>query len=175
MDVVHMLYSQVRELDDFLLGNGEVSLKSVADSNFRKSILLASASFFEKEVTDLVLDYTKKITNNDSRLVSFVHKKGLTRQYHSLFSWEAKNCNAFYALFGEEFKAYFSDLVNQDQALEGAVKSFIEVGAERNRLVHQNFGSYTIEKTSEEIFGMHTNALRFVQKLREALDLKATE
>ena len=173
MDTVQVLYGQVREIDEFLMGQGEISLKSAADSNFRKSVLLASASFFETEITNVILALAQEVTRDDKRLVSFVQKKGLARQYHSLFNWDAKNCNAFLGLFGEDFKIEFCKLIAKDDALDKAVKAFIEIGAERNRLVHQNFGQYTIEKTSEEIYKLHLLAKCFVSALRAELALKS--
>ncbi|MCQ4286368.1 HEPN domain-containing protein [Pseudomonas stutzeri] len=172
MDTVQVLYGQVKEIDEFLMGSGEISLKSAADSNFRKSVLLASASFFETEITNIIVSLAQEVTKNDHRIVSFVQKKGLARQYHSLFNWDSKNCNAFLGLFGEDFKTEFCKLITMDDALDKAIKAFIEIGAERNRLVHQNFGQYTIEKTSEEIYELHLLAKYFVLMLRAGLAMK---
>ena len=49
----------------------------------------------------------------------------------------------------------------------------MEIGRERNRLVHQDFGNYSLEKTSDEIYKLYSDALFFVealpQKLRQCL------
>jgi hypothetical protein len=39
----------------------------------------------------------------------------------------------------------------------------MELGAERNRLVHTDFGSFSLEKTSEEIYDLYKKALKFVE------------
>lgn len=169
MDIVEVLYNDTVKLDRFLLDNKEISLRVYADSNLRKSILLASASYYEKEITGLISRFAEKLSNNDSKLVSFIQKKALSRQYHSLFSWDAKNCNAFLGLFGEEFKKEFSALVSEDEKLESSIKNFIEIGRERNRMVHQDFGQFSLEKTAEEVFVLHNGAKLFLEKLEELL------
>ena len=54
--------------------------------------------------------------------------------------------------------------------IEKSIKAFLEVGRERNRLVHQNFGSFTLEKTTEDIYGLYLDAKLFVDKFPEELD-----
>lgn len=61
--------------------------------------------------------------------------------------------------------------VKSDENLAGAIKAFNEIGLERNRLVHQNFGTFTLEKTAAEIFALYKTAEGFLDvipnKLRE--------
>ena len=51
-------------------------------------------------------------------------------------------------------------MVSGDEKLDSSIKAFIELGRERNRLVHQNFGTYSIEKTSKEIYELYENFLK---------------
>ncbi len=169
MDIVEVLYNEAIELDNFLLDRQEISLRNTADSNLRKSILLASASFYEKEITELILSFAKKISQDNDKLVTFIQRKSLSRQYHTLFGWDGKNCNSFLSLFGEEFKKDFSKTISTDESLESSVKAFLEIGRERNRMVHQDFGKYSLEKTSKEIFELHIKAKNFVSTLGESL------
>lgn len=168
MDIVESLYSQARDLDAFLLSNQEISLKVYADSNLRKSILLASASFYEKQICDLVLDYAKKCTSEEM-LVHFIENKAISRQYHTFFDWKNKSCNSFYGLFGEEFKNKFSAMVKSNSALDESARAFLEIGSERNRMVHQNYGGYTLEKTIDEIYEIHKKARYFVEEIKSSL------
>ncbi len=46
--------------------------------------------------------------------------------------------------------------------LSEAVAAFLELGDLRNLLVHENFAAYLLEKTSEEIYKLYRQALRFV-------------
>jgi hypothetical protein len=168
MDIVESLYQEIVDLDNYLLNNREISLRITADSNLRKSLLLASASFFEERIIELIVKFARK-ASNDEKLVFFIQKKALSRQYHTLFSWDQSNCTSFLILFGEEYKRIFSDMVTNDEELDKSVKNFLEIGNERNRMVHQNFGQYSLEKTSKEIIELHKSAKNFLNKLEESL------
>jgi hypothetical protein len=168
MDIVQSLYKDAVELDNFLMSQNELSLRIAADANLRKSLLLASASYYERQIGELILDYARSCSN-DERIVFFIKNKAISRQYHTLFNWDAKNCNSFLALFGEDFKKEFSFKISTNPALEQAIKYFLEIGSERNRMVHQDFGQYSLEKTSKEINEIHENAKLFISELRTSL------
>ena len=168
MDIVESLYRDTGYLDNFLMSNNEPSLRVIVDANFRKSMLLASASHFERVITDLIIEHAESCTH-DARVVSFIRNKAISRQYHSFFSWKEKNCNSFLGLFGDEFKAEFSGRIKACVRLEQSVKDFLEIGRERNRLVHQDFGTYSLEKTAQEIHELHLSAKNFLLELRFAL------
>jgi hypothetical protein len=157
LDIVESLFRDTKELDNFLMGNQELSLRVLVDSNFRKSILLASASYFERRVTDLIAEYAQSCTTDD-RIICFLKNKALSRQYHTLLG-----------LFGEEFKKKFGAKVSGDDQLDQSIKAFLEIGQERNRLVHQNFGSYSLEKTADEIHELHLSAKNFLIHLKAEL------
>ena len=48
-------------------------------------------------------------------------------------------------------------------------QAFMEIGRDRNRLVHQNFGSFSLEKTSSEIYDAFRLATKFVDWFPDAL------
>lgn len=150
------------------MDNSELSLSVAVDANFRKAILLASASYFEKRVCELITDYARSHVS-DERLICFINNKALSRQYHTFFNWDAKNCNNFLGLFGDDFKREFASKISANPLLEVAIKNFIEIGGERNRMVHQDFGQYSLEKTSEEIINLHVAAKSFILELRSSL------
>ena len=162
---VDRLYSEFASLVQ-LLGNGaEPSLLLSAQDNFRKSLLLAAASYFEKRITDDIYAYSQNVTSSDELLTSFVRNKALKRQFHTLFNWEANNANQFFGLFGEGFKQFMVARVAADATLEDSIRALIELGYERNRLVHEDFATFPLEKTSDEIFALYTSAASFVNSL----------
>jgi hypothetical protein len=55
--------------------------------------------------------------------------------------------------------------VKEDIDLDSAIKSFLELGNERNKLVHQNFADCTIEKTAEEVYKLYQQATLFIDFL----------
>jgi hypothetical protein len=59
--------------------------------------------------------------------------------------------------------------VKESDRLRSSVQAFLEVGNERNKLVHQDFATFSMEKTLDEIYGLYQNALVFVDFLPLAL------
>lgn len=171
--IVDSLYNDIQELESFLNEQNEISLKSFSESNLRKNLLLASASFYEVKIQSILEDFSRERSTNCSALVAFVRNKGIKRQYHTYFNWDSNNANSFLGLFGEEFKESFKLIIANDDDIKDSISAFIEIGRERNRLVHQDFGSYTLEKTAEELFNLHKKAFIFLTKLNEELK-KAT-
>ena len=169
MDTVQTMYQEVTSLDEYLLAQEQISLRSSADSSLKKSLLLASASYFEKEIVKIISDYAEHVSSGSERLTTFVQKKALARQYHTLFDWKSGNCNQLLSLFGPKFKDKFKQEIDNSDVLKQSIKDFIEIGAERNRMVHTDFGQYYLEKTAEEIFVLHENAKNFCLKLRDEL------
>ncbi len=108
--------------------------------------------------------------SNGEVVVEFVRNKAIERQFHSYFSWGARNANQFFRLFGEGYKSYMAQRVKADQSYDQAVRAFLEIGDARNRLVHQDFGNFTLEKTSEEIFALYEEASRFVRSIESSFD-----
>lgn len=163
--VVDRLYSEFEALKKHLDETGEVSLRSTADENFRKALLLAAASYFERRISDLVVDFARESFQSDHLIVEFLKNKAISRQYHTYFKWDASNANQFFGLFGETFKSFMTKELKSDLNLEISIKSFLELGNDRNRLVHQDFGTFPLEKTSEEIYQLYKSALQFVDSL----------
>jgi hypothetical protein len=112
-----------------------------------------------------VLSYVEASSQKNPLVREFVRQKGLSRQYHALFQWDAKNANKFFSLFGDDFRRYAEKRVKSDTSLEDGVKAFLELGDARNRLVHEDFGNFTLEKTAEELFALFQRADAFASKI----------
>jgi hypothetical protein len=166
--VVDRLYREYRELLACLDAAGEPSLRSAAEETFTKSLLLAAASYFEYRVCGHIVQFVSEYSHSDM-VSNLVRTKAISRQYHTFFNWEGANANTFFSLFGTEFRSYMDRRVAADEYLRSAIRSFIELGGERNRLVHQDFGSYSLEKTAEEIYAAYTQGLLFVEALPDCL------
>ena len=163
--IVERLHGEFQALVTVLEREAEPSLRVTADDTFRKLLLLSAASHFEHLVTDAVVTFSANASGGSERVVEFVRRKALSRQFHTLFDWERNNANAFFALFGDVFKANMEGLVKNDAGLAEAIRAFLEIGRERNRLIHQDLGSFSLEKTAAEIFALYQRASRFVQEL----------
>ncbi len=173
--IVDSLYKDFSNMLAFLEEKGEVSWSSVADENFRKVLLIAAASHFERSMTERVLNFVKQVTTENHPLTWLVHNKAVRRQYHTWFDWKARNAHQFFGLFGADFQDHMKKEVANDSDLNSAIQAFMEIGRERNRLVHEDFGNFSLEKTSEEIHRLYTEATRFVEWFPEALKTFAEE
>lgn len=157
-------------MEDFSLLQKEIdvkspSLKVTAVDVFGKTLLLAAASYFEKKITSILVDEVERRSPSDVLIIEFFKNKALSRNYHTFFAWESKNANAFFALFGDGFKDYMKDCCNNDEDLRTSIRAFLELGNDRNRLVHQNFGEFVMEKNVEEVYDLYCKAIRFVERI----------
>jgi hypothetical protein len=167
--IVDRLHGEFQELVALLDEAAEPSLRNTAEENFRKALLLAAASYFESKVTEVVLDFVRKVSNGETLMREFVYRKALQRQFHTLFDWDVSNANKFFRFFGDAFSEFMAGKVKEDGELEEAIRAFMEIGGDRNRLVHQDFGSFPLEKTVEEIYSLYTKANKFVSSLGTCL------
>ncbi|WP_434130403.1 HEPN domain-containing protein [Methylocaldum sp. GT1BB] len=147
------------------LGISEPSLAVAAGDSFRKALILAAASYFEHRVSSCVLEFVDERANGSGLVVAFVKNKAVSRQYHTWFKWDDTNANQFFGLFGSDFKQKMVDRIKESEELKRSVRAFLEVGNERNKLVHQDFASFSLEKTLEEIYELYSLALLFVEGL----------
>ena len=168
-DVVERLYRDFNDLRDFLQNNNGAELFDIVDENFPKALLLAAASHFEKRLSEAVQDFAKEITTDDHPLVSLIKAKAVERQYHTWFQWDKQNANAFFSLFGSSFKEYAENAVGQDDTLNDSIRAFLEIGRERNPLVHEDFADFQMSKTSEEIYERYRSATVFVDWFPRAI------
>lgn len=166
---VDRLFHEFSAVIEALPTNTEVSLQVAAADQFRKSLLLAAASYFEHRVCNLVLDFVRERASGSVLVESFVRNKAIARQYHTWFKWDDNNANQFFGLFGSEFRSEMNNRVRESEELRTAIRAFLEVGNERNRLVHQDYATFAMEKTLDEIYGLYQAALQFVEFLPRAL------
>jgi hypothetical protein len=162
---VDRLHEEFTALIALLDAQGEPSLRTSVEENFRKSLLLAAASYFEYKMALCVMTFAEEIAGAGGMLSEFIRIKGVERQYHTWFSWKENNATSFWGLFGAEFKSFMKERLKGDGRLESAISGFMEIGRDRNRLVHENFASFSLEKTSDDIYAAYKNGLRFVEEM----------
>jgi hypothetical protein len=147
----------------------ELSLLSTVDDGFRKLLLVSSASFFEFKLTEYVAAFAAEASNSSSLISEIIRRKAISRQYHTWFDWDANNAKAFYKLFGKDFEDFMRATHISEPWLTDSVRAFMELGRERNKMVHGNFGSFFLEKTASEVFVAYTVADRFVEAVPNLL------
>jgi hypothetical protein len=165
---IDRLYSEAIATIGILERHSEWSLQIAAADHFRKALLLASASYFEEHVCNSVAMFVRE-QSKTALIENFVRNKAIERKYHTWFTWDKKNANQFFGLFGKEFKAMMEDRVKKAPELQLAIAAFLELGNERNLLVHENYATFPMEKTLEEVYALYQRALPFVCAIPEAL------
>lgn len=164
--IIDHFYQENLLLVGMLEQSHEISLLNIAESHFRKSLLLSAASFFETRVREIIIRFVTSKSCGCNEVISFVKNKAIERQYHTYFDWKtAKNANTFFSLFGDEFKNIAVAEINGTVELQEGMVAFLEIGKDRNTLIHENFASFPLEKTSLELYEMYQKAQKFVDYL----------
>jgi len=164
VDIIERKYKDFKEIMDYLEKNKEISLKTIADNDLKKNLLLSAASYFEDLIKEIILNFVEN-NSNKQIIKSFVKNKAIDRQYYTYFDWEAKNANKFLSLFGEAFKKEAEIDIENNTDLKKSIKDFIELGNLRNEMVHENFTVFPLEKTAEEIYYLYRSAYQFINYL----------
>ena len=161
---VDVFYNANRNISERLAAIGEISLKTTFDSLFAKSLLIAVTSFFEGRIQDDIKAFVMEVAQ--SPLVSgLIQSKAISRQYYTYFKWETANANAFFALFGSDFREFMQAEVKQNPELGSAVRAFLDLGRDRNNVVHVDFATNAAAKTADEVYDAYQTALQFVDAL----------
>jgi hypothetical protein len=150
---------------NFLVENKQPSLQSSLDRHYRKVLLLSAASYFEHEITEILLSFFEN-KSGDERIVKFY--KIIDRKYFQLFIWDNYAKNKGYGDFIGIFE------IDTNGNIQDSIKAFLEIGHFRNQLVHNNFAEYTEEKTTEEIYDLFKRAEKFIEHLKIFFGVKST-
>lgn len=161
--VIDQYYSECRALLDVINDSNDISTANMAEALIQKHLTICIASHFEAILCDAIVNYYTTISNEHTPAVSFLKSKAIKRQYHTWFDWKVPNANAFFSLFGQEFRQYMNSRIKSDALLERAVRSFMELGNDRNELIHNDLATSSSDKTVEEIFQKYREASRFVE------------
>ena len=142
------------------------SLHTRMNGTFSKFLLLAVASHFEARLTKAVMDFVTKSTAPGHVIAHLVHNKVIDRKYHTWFDWKkvrAGSANHFFAMFGDDFGDYMKAQVKNREDIRRSIEKFIEIGGDRNSLVHEALAVYDYEKTSDDVYEAYKQALLFVE------------
>ena len=170
---MHRIYEELVSLRSLVSDAKSISDSANIDSLAKKSLLLAAASYFEKQICDAIIEAAN--SRGSPLFVSeFIRRQALSRKYHTMFNWDAASLNSFFSLFGEEAKSNFIKAVEDDNQ-KGNIREFIYINGERNKLVHSNFASYSLEAVFEEIWTKFLAAKMFADWFRERLLLISGE
>lgn len=166
---VQAFYESHCALYDHLIATGELSFAADMNVTFCRSLVLAIASYFEHEVTAVVRQVPVVHAYANPMIVSMIERQVIARKYHTWFDWDGLKPGPFFGLFGEMLKARMSERFKREAHVTEAVNAFLELGQLRNKLVHQNYVEFSIQKTPAELFGSFKVALGFLAFIRGSL------
>ncbi len=164
---VERLHSEIIAITAQLSSTADMSVVSNFEALSAKSLLLASASHFERRVIELLIDTTKLLGKNEV-VAEFVKNQALSRKYHTMFDWDSANLNKFFGLFGTSAKNKMTE-ETLDAPLKDCVDAFIFINSERNRLVHRDYASFTLNTTTDEMWERFKKASQFCDWLTHRL------
>ena len=164
---IQTLIDDYRDLNKFLMDNGQVSESLTVAEHYRKILLLSCASYYETRIVEAIKRFVQAKTSDD-RISNFVSNKAISRQYHTFFKWDqTSNINSFLGLFGADFRDKIAIEIKTENELQKQVKAFLTIGYERNKMVHNNFLEYKLDKTFDEIVALQEDANLFVEYLEK--------
>jgi len=188
-DPVQLLKEEYDALVEYLT-NEQPSLVNDLNKNFRKVLLLSAGSYFESQVTSILISFVKMKSNDDLRISSFLERQAISQKYHTLFDWGKKDtpdrpgtsASSFFKLFGDKFKSDIEgelqqkkddsrEIIEQKENISKSITAFLEIGHLRNILVHSNFAAYNYDqKTTQEIYDLYLAAKPFLSYITEKLN-----
>ena len=164
---IERLYNELVFIREQLSTGHDLSVTTNFESVASKSLLLAAASHFERRITEIILECARA-NGSAVALVNFVKNQGLSRKYHTMFDWDVSNLNKFFSLFGNEAKTQLSQTASEGELKEFAA-AFIFINSERNRLVHQDYATFNLNTTSDEVWDRFKKASQFYDWLAFSL------
>lgn len=167
--IIDKMYADHKLLHDVLIAHQEVSLASDSDNKLKKVLLVSAASYFEYEMAGVVLSFANSASNQNPALLALVKAKVVERQYHTYFQWEGQNANKFFSLFGEAFLTECKATVKAEKDLDEGVRAFLEIGSTRNQMMHENFSTFPMDKTADEVYALYQRAERFLAYIKTKL------
>lgn len=156
------MYNRHIEIKQYLLEKQELTYLTTVDEEFRRTLLLAVASSFENQFQRMIEGFVEIGTSSKPALKFLIKQRFLYRQYHSWFEWDKPTANKFWSFFGADFKAERVAEINESPEIGDAMRAFLELGNLRNQVVHEDFASFSVELTVEEIYAKYQSARRFV-------------
>ena len=130
--------------------------------SFHKVVLIAAASNLEARVKRTVRDLFE--TEGRFELGTFVDKAVMARSYHTLFSWNDGKATGFFTSFGDACSERFKQRLKNDEVFRTEHDAFMRLGSLRNQLVHQDYATFTLETTPEELIGLYRYAIQFPER-----------
>lgn len=153
----------IKDIDNLMKHNFELlTIKNEYNDLIIKVLVITAANSFEKYLCSFLSDI---LSQGNIVRYHFINNQALMRKYHTLFSWDQKNANSFYSLFGDEFKKLMKEKISKSDKLKQGEQDFLLLGHERNYVAHRGvkFADYT--RSPESIYELYNSALYYYGEL----------
>lgn len=165
---IEAFYAAQSSVKQLLLDAEEISLANDLENLLAKTLVVATASYFEDFLTEFILSHIRK-HSSDPSVPEFCRTSAIQQRYHTWFDWNVSNANKFFSLFGEAIRNKAANSLRVNGDLVDAVAAFMFLGSQRNLIVHRNMLAYTLPDTSDQIIGKARQALIFINFLTDDL------
>lgn len=154
MNEVERIYEELLTIGEIIRLSNDISAISVYGEHGAKVLLLAGTSYFERQIISSIEDWINAETPSIAAR-HFVRRQAVERKFFSLFDFSAnsKNIKAFLSKFGPDYHKWAQEDMKLELVDESAQETFINFCRLRNSLIHNNYATYNIDKTIEEIWG----------------------
>lgn len=139
-----------------------LSLRNIIEEIFRKTLLLFAASLFEDQIKSSIIMASEQSLDDD-KLINFIKRKAIERQYHTYFDWKVSNINYFASHFGVEFRNSLRIDIDNNEGMSIGEAAFMYIGSERNKMLHSNLITYSLDDSVDDVYSKYINASRFVE------------
>ena len=147
--------------DDADLANGRSDI-------FRKFLAVSAASRLEQDTKKTLRELMRDISGQQREmLVNFIEQKVLKRGCHALFNRNDNNANSFYASCGDDFSQFMRQKAAADEGFGDAVCAFVNLGHDRNQLVHNDLASSEFNLSVNDVEGRFRRAAIFLPQFRQ--------
>jgi hypothetical protein len=169
-DAILELYAEYKELADGLAASNELTFASTASAALTKNLLLAAASRLEVVFSESICSLFSSEDPAARIKQNFVRNRALSRRFHTFFDWEKNNIGQVFSAFGPEFKTYAQELTRDDEEFTTSYQSFLQICSLRNELVHNDFATFPIDKTLDELAMQYSKSAAWLETLRHLVE-----
>ncbi|MBD8518782.1 hypothetical protein IFU11_17705 [Plantibacter sp. CFBP 8804] len=133
--------------------------------SFHKHLLVAAASSLEERVKRITIDLFRD--HGSIELSKFVEVNVMVRSYHSLFAWKEEKAAPFFASFGEQCISGFKEKLSSDDDMKNEHDAFMRLGNLRNQVVHNDYATFPISLTPDDVISLYKMALAFTERIED--------
>jgi hypothetical protein len=171
MNEVERIHQDLLAIKVVVGTTSDISAIAAYGEHSAKTLLLAGASYFERRVTATIQIYVDRATGSGA-LKHFAYHQAVDRKFFSLFDFspDVKTINSFLSKFGPNFASWAkSDFLKQGIDKDAQI-AFLDFCRLRNSLVHNNYATFSINKTLAEVKSAFDGASKLVVWIAGAFD-----